>query len=227
MEKRIIIFFVIIISLIATVIMAMKLLDTTGEINQGNFRVNDIVINSYAKVDEKEIEEKAENISDLTFDLSQNNKITILVAKNMEASRIYIDNIKIKEPIKRGYLTFYQTDIEEVYDLNNELKSVEIYPIEKDNQYFIELNIDNIKFMTDVKGSEDMKKITFDGTFFKDLDIKIEDIEMEFSCDLNLEDTTGKKSACNLKFKLPSEGILNDGISILRQDISKYVFKLK
>lgn len=227
MNKKRVIFFVVLISLIITILLAMNLLDTTGNINQGNFRVNDMVINSYAKVDEKDTNEKAESISDLTFNLSQNNKITMLIAKNIDASRIYIDNIKFSEPIKKGNLIFSQTDIEEKYDLTTKLDTIEIYPVEKDDQYYIELNIDNLDFMSDVKALEDTKKITFDGTFFKDLNIKTDELQMSFECDLNIVDLTGKRSVCKLKFKFPPEELLSNGISILRQDISNYVFELK
>lgn len=227
MNKKKMIFFVVLISLIITVILAMNLLDTTGDINQGNFRVNDMVINSYAKVDEKDTNEKAESISDLTFNLSQNNKVTILIAKNVNASRMYIDNIKFEEPIKKGSLILSQTDIGGEYDLSTKLESIEIYPVEKNDQYYIELNIDNLDFMSDVKAPEDTKKITFDGTFFKDLNIKAEELQMKFECDLNIIDLTGKRSVCRLKFKFPPEDLLSNGISILRQDISNYVFELK
>ncbi|MDO4282102.1 MAG: hypothetical protein Q4D02_00530 [Clostridia bacterium] len=227
MSKKKIIFFVIVISLIITVLIAMNLLDTTGDINQGNFRINDLVVNSYAKVDELDTNEKAENISDLTFNLSQNNKISILIAKNIDVSRIYLDNIKFVAPIKSGSLVLSQTGFEEEYDLNTKIESVEIYPEEKDDQYYIELNVDNVQFMNDVKAPENTKKITFDGTFLKDIDIKIEELQMSFECNLNIIDITGKKSVCSLKFKLPPEELLNNGISILRQDLSKYVFQLK
>lgn len=227
MNKKKLIFFVIIVSLVITVVVSMMLLDTTGNVNQGNFRINDMVINSYAKVNEKDTNENAENISDLTFSLSQKNKIDILIAKNVEASKIYIDNIRFNEPIKKGNLNIFQTDQEQKYDLNNDLKSIEIVPIEKDGQYYIELNIDNVNFMDDVKAPEDTKKITFDGTFFNDLNIKADDLKMYFECKLKIVDITGKTSECNLKFKFPSEDLLTNGISVLRQDISKYVFVLK
>lgn len=227
MNKKKLIFFVIIVSLVITVLVAMTLLDTTGNVNQGNFRINDMVINSYAKINEKDTNESAENISDLTFSLSQKNKIDILVAKNIDASKIYIDNIRFNEPIKKGNLNIYQTGTEQKYELNNELKSIEITPIEKDGQYHIELNIDNLDFMDDVKAPEDTKKITFDGTFLNDLNIKADDLKMYFECKLKIVDLTGKISECNFKFKFPSEDLLINGISVLRQDISKYNFILK
>ncbi len=227
MNKKKLIFFVIIVSLIITVVVSMMLLDTTGSVNQGNFRINDMVINSYAKINEKDTNENAENISDLIFSLSQRNKIDILVAKNIEASRIYIDSIRFNEPIKKGNLNIFQTGTEQKYDLNSDLKIIEITPIQKDDQYYIELNIDNENFMDDVKAPEDTKKITFDGTFLNDLNIKADDLQMYFECKLNIVDVTGKTSICNLKFKFPSEDLLINGISVLRQDISKYNFILK
>lgn len=227
MNNKKIIFLIVIISLIITISVAMLLLDTTGDINQGNYRINDMVVNSYANIGENKENEEAVEISDLTFSLSQNNKITMLVAKNVDATQIYLDNIKVSEPLKKGNLSIWQTDTKEKYELNSEFKNMEISPIQKDNQYYIELNIDNIDFLTDVKAPADTKKITFDGTFFNELNIKLEDIQMKFECDLNIVDITGKKSTCKLKFNFPPEELLVDGISVLRQDISRYVFKLK
>lgn len=227
MNNKKLIFLIVIVSLFITIAVSMILLDTTGDVNQGNFRINDMVINSYAKIGENKENEEAVDISELAFSLSQNNKITILVAKNIEATQIYLDNIKFSEPLKKGSLSIWQTDTKEKYELNNELKNIEITPTLRDNQYYIELNIDNTDFLTDVKAPADTKKITFDGTFLKELNIKLDDLQMNFECDLSIVDTTGKKSVCRLKFEFPPEELLVDGISVLRQDISRYVFVIK
>lgn len=226
-EKKILFLIVLICSIAITVIISMKLLDTTGTINQGNFRMNDIVVNSYADIKEAESEELPQNFSDLSFELSQKNKITMMIAKNIDAKRIYIDHIRYTDPLKKGNFVISQTDVEENHFIDDNLESVEIYPIEKESQYYIELNLDNIEFMKEVKSPENTKKVTFDGTFFKTLDLKKEDLAFHFDCDLNIIDTAGKKSTCKLKFSLPSEELLQNGISILRQDVSKYVFVLK
>ncbi len=219
--------FVLTISIVITIFIAMNLLDISDEVNQGSFRVNDLVINSYATIGENEENKNAQNISDLLFNLSQNNKITFLIAKNIDADRIYIDNIKFNGPVRCGSLILYQTDSEETYDLSVPQEVIEIKPIIKDEQYFVEFNIDNKEFIKDVKAPSNTNKITFDGTFFKDIDIKTEEIEMSIEGNLNIVDVTGKICTCKFNFRFPSEELLNNGISILRQDISKYVFKLK
>ena len=226
-NKKISVLFLVIISIIITVCIAMFLLDTTGKVNQGNFRINDMIINSYAKVNEQESDQEQIQLSDLVFDLSQNNKISILVAKNLEAQRIYLDNFSYDFPEKMGQVILYQTDSNTSYPLNDLPEEIELNKIEQDEQYFIELNIDNVDFMTDVNAPENMQKITFDGTFLKDLNIKSSELNMKFSCDLNIIDVTGKHSKCKLKFNFPTDDLLNNGVSILRQDISKFPFILK
>ena len=46
--KGFLIIIIAIISVIVTILVATKLLDTTGNVNQGNFRISDVVVMSTA-----------------------------------------------------------------------------------------------------------------------------------------------------------------------------------
>ena len=57
--------------------------------------------------------------------------------------------------------------------------------------------------------------------------MKISDFVFDLSFDFNIIDTTGKKNTCKVKLNMPSQDLITDGISIIRQDLSDYNFKVK
>ena len=78
--KGISIIIIAVVSVIVTVLVANVLLDTTGKVNQGNFRINDVTVESTANVTEvQDKDTKIENLSGLVFDVSQVNAISLLV----------------------------------------------------------------------------------------------------------------------------------------------------
>ncbi len=201
------------------------ILDTTGKLNQGNFRINDFVIKSTVGVEEKEVEQEG-NLSDMAFDLSQNNTFAILVAKTegSEAKEIYIDNVSVTMPEKKGELTLSQASKETSYDLSNLQEKIPIEKQEKDSQYYIELNINNKNFVTESKIAEGVNSVTYDGTILNIMNIKISEVKFEISFDLNIIDSLGKINKCKIDVTLPSDTIISKGISVERQSISSYNF---
>ena len=94
--KYISIIIIAIASVVVTILVANVLLDTTGKVNQGNFRVSDVIVESSATLKEVQDEEKKlEKLSDIAFDVSQTNTISILIESNAEATEINIENIVI------------------------------------------------------------------------------------------------------------------------------------
>lgn len=233
MKKRrnVSIIIVIIISIALIVGISIKLLDNTGKINQGNYRLNDIVITSKIEaVESKDVEKTAtstddttKNINNLSFDLSQKNVIEFLVSKDIEAKEAYIDNISLSEPSKKGEITFGINDKTQTIDSLK--KDIELK--EKDNQYYVEINIDNNNFVKEAKIPEGTNKIALDGTILDVLSIKLSEVSLELRFDLNILDSSGKKNVCKLKFKMPSESLIKEGISVTREDKSKYIFSLR
>ena len=105
-KGKIIAFFVIVLSIFLIFGVLSFVLDNTGKVNQGNFRVVDMVVTSGIDVIDNS-ESELEKISDISFSLSQNNKISMLLSKSDNVDKIYIDNIKLKDPEKKGrYLYF-------------------------------------------------------------------------------------------------------------------------
>ena len=97
--KGIAIIIVAIVSVIVTVLVANILLDTTGKVNQGNFRISDLVVRSSADVKEVQDENiELKKLSDMIFDITQTNQISILIDPNVKASSIRIENLNISDP---------------------------------------------------------------------------------------------------------------------------------
>lgn len=245
-SKKTVIIIIILVSIALIFGISVKLLDTTGKINQGNFRVNDAVVTSTIDVEEQVIstetevktteqtatteakpeaktEEKAENLNKLTFKLSQKNTIALLITKDVEIKEMYLDNYNVSTPSKKGVI---KTNINGVVTDLQTPKTI-LVPTEKNGQYYLEIKIDNTEFATDVKIPEGTNAVTFDGTILKLLDIKLSDIAFVAKFNLNIIDVTGKKNVCEFKFKLPNETLLTEGISITREENSNYVFSLR
>ena len=123
-EKGLIAIIVIIVSVVLTIFIAMWLLDTTGKVNQGNYRISDIIIQSGATVTEvQDNSVKIEKLSGLFFDVSQTNEVTIFVEANTKIASMMLDNIKISDPVLKGKMSLAQKDYEK-YDITQDLKSL-------------------------------------------------------------------------------------------------------
>jgi len=224
--KGLSIIIVVVVSIIITIFVAGRLLDTTGKVNQGNFRVSEITIQSGATVTEVQDKNvKIESLSGLYFDVSQTNIITLMIEANTKASSIMLDNIQVSDPIIKGTMSLTQKDYEK-YDLTPDFKSMPIHLEEKDGQYMIVLYLDNDNLITDKNVSDDKEKIPYSAEIFKLWDISVKDVQFDFSFDLIITDEAGTKSKTNIKLNMPTDETLEEGMSILRQDASKYVFTI-
>ena len=217
---------VIIISIAIIFVIVKFALSTTGKINQGNFRVNDSVLTSKIETVEKNTDENAIEISNMVFDISQKNTLDLLIAKNEEVSSMYISNITSTKPLSVGEIYISQTGYEDKYELQNDI-NIELYPEERENQYYVELNINNDFFKKDTKVPEDTELVKFDGTILSLLNQKISDLKFSISFDLNIIDSTGKNNVCKIKLEMPDELLITNGISVERQNLSKYLFTIQ
>lgn len=225
-KKIAMILIILFISIALVASIGIYLLDTSGKINQGNFRINDFVLESNLKVAEKD-EQEVKDLSSLVFDISQTNKITMLIDSNSEAKAIYIDNLYISTPIKLGKIYLTQNNYEEKFDLENAGSQINIYPSNSDGQYKIELCIDNENCMQDVKVSSGTESIRYDGTLLNFLNTRISDLKFNISFDLNIIDDSNRKNVCKVKMDMPNDELITEGISVLRLDVGKFVFTVK
>lgn len=227
MEKKKIfkISIVLVISIAIVMLVTTFLLDTTGKINQGNFRVSDSIIESNLNIVQKQ-EEQVQELSNMLLDISQINTLSLLIANNIDIKEASITNIKIEAPVKQGQIYVGQVGMDKVYDITNDTV-VNIYPQEQGEQYRIDLNIVNENCLTDVNVPNQTNVVTFDGTILELLNQKYEDYVFNISFDLNIYDAGGNKNTCKIELKLPDEEMYVNGISIKRDDLSNYVFRLK
>ena len=159
------------------------------------------------------------------MDISQVNKLSLIIANNISIKEANITNIKIDKPIKQGNIYIEQEGKDKIYDITNNTV-VNIYPNENKDQYSIELNIVNENCLTDVNVPSQTNVVTFDGTILELLNQKYEDYVFCISFDLNIYDIVGNKNTCKIKLKLPDEEMYVNGISIKRDDLSNYTFRL-
>lgn len=225
--KGIAIILVAIFSVILTILIANVLLDTTGKVNQGNFRISDLAVESSALVEEVQGKNvTVSGMSDFQYDLSQKNEISILLEANIEASSISIENLTITEPTLKGKLKIYTDEKnKEVY--TPDVTTVEITPGEyKNSQYVIKLNIDNDKVLTNQRVSESTEKVQYDAALFKTLGINTDELKFTVSFDLVATDIAGTKVRTHVDLAMPTDETYTEGMSILRQDTSKFIFTI-
>lgn len=225
--KGISIIIIAVVSVIVTVLVSNILLDTTGKVNQGNFRISDVIIESTATL--KEVQDKnvkIEKLSGLVFDVSQTNTISILIESNVKASKISIENLVVTDPALKGNMNICQKDYEK-YDITPELTSIPIYLEQEDGKYIITLLIDNDNVITDKSVSDEFQEIKYDATIFNLFGIDVSQLQFNVSFDLVITDESGQTVKTTMYLKMPTDETLTEGMSILRQDATKFLFTVE
>lgn len=224
--KGISIIIIAVVSVIVTILIANILLDTTGKVNQGNFRVSDVIVESSATLTEVQDKDlKLEKLSDIVFDISQINTISILIESNVKATEINIENLLVTDPLLKGKMNISQKDHHK-YDITPELTSFPIYLEQEDGKYVIRLLVDNDNVITDKSVGEDIEKIQYDATIFETLGIDVSQLKFNISFDIVIKDETGKTVKTNINLTMPTDETFSKGMSILRQDVTNYIFSI-
>ena len=224
--KGISIIIIAVVSVKVTILIANILLDTTGKVNQGNFRVSDVIVESSATLTEVQDKDlKLEKLSDIVFDISQINTISILIESNVKATEINIENLLVTDPLLKGKMNISQKDHHK-YDITPELTSFPIYLEQEDGKYVIRLLVDNDNVITDKSVGEDIEKIQYDATIFETLGIDVSQLKFNISFDIVIKDETGKTVKTNINLNMPTDETFSKGMSILRQDVTNYIFSI-
>lgn len=213
-----------VISVIVTVLVANLLLDTTGKVNQGNFRIGDITIESTAML--TEVQDKdivVMNLSDLVFDISQTNNISILLESNVEVAEAAIENFTIVKPELSGKMTICQVD-NEVYEITDDFKTMPLKLEKVDDKYTIKLCLDNENVVTNKSVDENVEEVQYDAKIFNILGIDTNTLKFNVSFDLCIKDVNGKISRATIVLNMPTDETFTKGMSILRQDSSRFIF---
>ena len=224
--KGIAIIIIAIVSVIVTVLVANVLLDTTGKVNQGNYRISDVIVRSSADVKEVQDENvELTKLSDMIFDITQTNQISILIDPNVKANNIRIENLMVSDPILRGKMEIYQNE-DKKYDITPELKSIELDLEQENEKYVLNLYINNKDVLTGQRVAENVETIQYDATMFKTLGIDISSLKFNVSFDLLITDEAGNIVKTTIALNMPTEETVEKGMSILKQDTSNYIFTI-
>ena len=224
--KGIAIIIVAIVSVIVTVLVANILIDNTGKVNKGNFRISDLVVRSSADVKEVQDENiELKKLSDMIFDITQTNQISILIDPNVKASSIRIENLNISDPALKGNMQIYQTK-DKKYDVTPELKSIDLDLQQEEEKYVVNLYINNNNVLTNQKVDETVETIQYDATMFKTLGYDISSLKFNVSFDLLITDESGNTVKTSISLNMPTDETVEAGMSILKQDTSNYIFTI-
>ena len=220
-------FFTAIITLVISAVMLIvivNLIFNNSKINQGNFRVSDAILTSIV-----ELEDKAESSTEWKYDISQNNKVSILVKPNENASikEVYLEKIKIKS---KNDVSIYLE--QEEYDVSYKYKNisngkVNIYTEEtEEGNYLIEFNINNEDVVSNFNVPNDIKEIRHDGTILNIANIAISDITFNVKYNLIIVENNGQINKCKIEIKMPDSKVATEGLFVERLNTSEFNFKV-
>lgn len=221
-------FFTAIITIVISIIILIIIINITfnndNKLNQGNFRISDTILTSIV-----ELEDKSETNDEWKFDISQNNKISMLIQSNENSTikEAYLEKIKVSAKNNVSiYIEQEQYDVNYKYkDIKN--KKVNIYTEEtEDGNYLVEFNINNEDVISNFNVPEDVKEIRHDGTVLSIANISISDITFDIKYNLVIVENQGQINKCEIKLEMPNEKLVTEGLFVERLNISSFNFKV-
>ena len=181
-NKSLLIIIIVIVSLLIIGCIGYLVFDNSNRINQGKFRVNDAMIQS--KVEVEEVQDNiadTKNIADMSLDLTQTNKLSLLLTKDVKIKELYISDITLKEPNLKGNLGLYIKSNEDDILLSECGTRIDVPYEEYQDQYLIEIGVNNNKFLKSAKIPDNVDTVVFDGTILKLLNLNVSDLKFEIS----------------------------------------------
>ncbi|MBR6688752.1 MAG: hypothetical protein IKL68_01905 [Clostridia bacterium] len=222
MDKRNIFYILltIILSILAFVL-TLKLVFRTEKINEGKFRVADVIVTSTAELTDKTAENDVWSLN-----LSQRNILSMLIENGNKTKirKIYISDLKVKS---KNPITFYMLDNEEKLTLTNVPQKLDVeYEIEENGQIKLEIVALNENVLRNWEVPEGTNEIICDGRIFNMAGLSLKDIQFDLTFKLNIVEEIGKNNVLKVKLTLPSEELLINGADIRRLDKTQFKFKV-
>ena len=221
MDKKKIFWVLITIAIaIVLLVVVINLVFKKDTVNEGKFRVSDAAITSSA-----ELTNKTEKNGVWSIDLSQKNKLSLLitVATGAEIDRIYLNDVKAN----KGNVIFSQLDNENKITLGNKSKELDIeYTIDENNQILLEFLVLNENILKDWLIPEEIKQIVYDGRIVTTAGLTLKDIQFKLKFKLNIIETTGKINTMKVEMLLPNEELIINGADVRRLSLSDFKFKV-
>lgn len=221
-------FFTVVITIVVSAAILMTIINIifdNSKINQGNFRISDTVLSSII-----ELEDKSEGNNGWTFDVSQSNKISMLVTANSgsKIKEVYLEKVAVSS--KKNVNIYLE---QEKYDVNyhyTEIKNkkVNIYTEEQENgSYLVEFDILNKDILSDYIVPDEIKEIRHDGTILNLAGIAISDITFNLKYNLVVVEQTGQINTCKIKISMPDKKLATEGLSVERLSNEDFNFKVE
>lgn len=221
-------FFTVVITIVVSAAILMTIINIifdNSKINQGNFRISDTVLSSII-----ELEDKSEGNNGWTFDISQSNKISMLVTANSgsKIKEVYLEKVAVSS--KKNVNIYLE---QEKYDVNyhyTEIKNkkVNIYTEEQENgSYLVEFDILNKDILSDYIVPDEIKEIRHDGTILNLAGIAISDISFDLKYNLVVVEQTGQINTCKIKISMPDKKLATEGLSVERLSNEDFNFKVE
>lgn len=219
-------FFTAVITIGISVVILLVIVNFTfnNKINQGNFRVSDTILSSVV-----ELEDKSDINNEWKYDVSQNNKLSMLVQTIGDATvkEVYLDNIKVESRNDvHIYIEQDKYDVKYKYeDLKN--KKINIYAEQTEQgDYLVEFDIQNEDVISNFVIPSDIKEIRHDGTMLNVTKTPVSSIKFKIKYNLVLVQDDNKTNTCKVEIEVPDEKIAVDGFFVKRLDSTIYAFKV-
>lgn len=197
-----------------------KIITTSLKVNQGKYRVADVVVTSTA-----DIVSRTEENAYLSFDASQKNTISLLIVpSDAKTESISLENVTITGKNNSIYIS--QKDREEVL-----VSDIQVLPIDvqyrEDGNILLELEITNQNILTNKKLEDDVEELRYDGRVFKDAGLTLQDLTLDIDFDVKIVEENGTENILNVEMNTPNEKFLTEGYHVERMDLGSFVFKTK
>ena len=196
-----------------------------NKINQGNYIISDAIVTSVV-----EFEDKAEKADEWKYDVSQTNKVSMLLQTLGDATikQIYLDNFKVNTK-NNVHIYIEQKEYALKYKYENiKDEKVNIYTEEaKDGNYIIEFNIINEDIISNYIVPEETKELRHDGTIINIVKMSASDIKFKVKYDLVVVQNNERINTCKVEMEMPNEKISTEGFYVQRLDSANYNFKVK
>lgn len=197
-----------------------KIITTSLKVNQGKYRVADVVVTSTA-----DIVSRTEENAYLSFDASQKNTISLLIVpSDAKTESISLENVTITGKNNSIYIS--QKDREEVL-----VSDIQVLPIDvqyrEDGNILLELEITNQNILTNKKLEDNVEELRYDGRVFKDAGLTLQDLALDIDFDVKIVEENGTENILNVEMNTPNEKFLTEGYHVERMDLGSFVFKTK
>ena len=218
-KKKIFWVLITIVIAILLLIVVINVVFKKDKVNEGKFRVTDVALASSV-----ELTNKTEKNSVWSIDLSQKNKLAMIITGAEEANieRVYLSDITAS----KGNVVFSQFNNENKIKLDKQAKELGIeYTLDENNQMLLEFIALNENILKDWEIPNTTNQIIYDGRMLTIAGLELKDVQFKLKFKLNIVESTGKTNTMKVELLLPNEQLITTGADVRKLSISDFKFK--